>query len=110
MFSAIAHAVANRRTATLILIAWLVAFVLSFVAPRPPSSTQQQDFLPGSDDSIVAAHIASNPAKFPHTGTQQALPLIVIFRNAAGLTPDNIQRAQTVSDYLDNPRQRPALV
>lgn len=109
MFSAIAHAVANKRTAWIILAVWIVAVGLSRVAPQPKSSSQQQDFLPSTDDSIVASHLASDPAKFPHSGTRQQLPLIVIFRNDAGLTADNIQRAKVVSDYFNNRQQRPPL-
>src|SRR5579885_3015794 len=95
MFSRIAHAVASKRHAWLLIAAWFVVLVLTRAAPQPKSSTQQQDFLPSSDDSIVAAHIANDATKYPRTGTSQ-LSMIVIFRDDAGINADDAARAKAV--------------
>ncbi|MHB8575157.1 MAG: MMPL family transporter [Dehalococcoidia bacterium] len=109
VFSGIAHVVANKRNAWIIIALWLGLVVASRFAPRPRSSSQQQDFLPSNDDSIVAAHIANDPAKFPRTG-QLALPMVIIFRDENGLSPDDFARARRVSDYLNDQSQRPQQV
>ena len=109
MFSAIAHAVANKRTAWIIIAVWLLLFVFSRFAPKAATSTQQQDFLPSSDDSIVANHIANDQAKFPRRGLFQ-FPLVIIFRDANGLAKDDVAAAKTVSDYLNDPNRRPSVV
>jgi RND superfamily putative drug exporter len=109
MFNRIARVVANQRAAQLIIIVWLALAAASFVAPKPQTSSQQQDFLPASDDSIVAAHIANNPAKYPRTGAQ-LLPMLIVFRDANGLSAGDISEARRVSDYLGNPAQRPTAV
>src|SRR5437899_1922643 len=97
-FSGIAHVVAKKRNAWIIVGAWFVLVGLSRVAPQPASSTQQQDFLPSSDDSIVAAHIANDASKYPRSGSFQ-LPLTVIFRDENGISADDAARARAVSDY-----------
>ena len=109
MFSAIAHAVANKRTAWIIIAVWLLLFVFSLFAPKAQTSTQQQDFLPSTDDSIVANHIANDQAKFPRRGLFQ-FPLVIIFRDANGLAKDDVAAAKTVSDYLNDPSRRPSVV
>src|SRR5262249_14218278 len=95
--------------AWIIIGVWLALLALSRVAPQPKSSTQQQDFLPSSDDSIVAAHIANDAAKYPRTGTAQ-LPMTVIFRDESGINPDDAVRARAVSDYLPDKARRPAAI
>lgn len=109
MFSRIAHAVARPRATWIIIALWIVLAGLARAAPQPQASTQQQDFLPASDDSIIANHIASDPAKYPR-GSAPLLPMIIVFRNDNGLGPDDIARARDVSDYLNNPARRPASV
>ncbi|HZU76388.1 MAG TPA: MMPL family transporter, partial [Dehalococcoidia bacterium] len=109
MFSRLAHLVANWRFATLIIVLWVVAVGLSRAAPQPASSTQQQDFLPASDDSVVAAHIANDASKYPRTG-QALLPMTVIFRDENGINADDAARARQVSDFLNDASQRPAAI
>lgn len=109
MFSRIAHVVANKKAAWLIVVIWIALAGASRLAPAPKTSSQQQDFLPASDDSIVAAHLANNPAKYPRSGAQ-LLPMLIVFRDANGLSASDIAEARSVSDYLNNPSQRPAAV
>ncbi|MGI8550150.1 MAG: MMPL family transporter [Dehalococcoidia bacterium] len=107
MFSTLAHVVARKRSAIAIIFVWVLLVAASRVAPQPKTSTQQQDLLPSQDDSIIAAHLANNPAKFPSAGAQQ-VPMVVIFRNENGLSPDDVAKARTISDYLNDPTRRPA--
>lgn len=109
MFSVIAHAIARKRTAWIICVTWLVVVAAISRAPKAQTSTQQQDFLPSGDDSIVASHIASDQTKYPRRGAVQ-FPLIIIYRNDNGLAPDDVARARQVSDFLSDPSRRPAVV
>src|SRR5579885_3691808 len=102
-----AHVVARKRNAWIIIVLWVVALALSRAAPQPPSSTQQQDFLPSTDDSIVAAHIANNATKYPRSGSF-SLPMTVIFRDESGINTDDAGRAKNVSDFLNDRGRRPA--
>ena len=107
MFTRIAHLVANSKATWAIVIIWFVVAGLSRLVPAAKTSTQQQDLLPASDDSIVASHLATNPAKFPRSGSQ-VLPMLIVFRDQNGLSSTDVERARAVSDYLNNPGQRPA--
>ncbi len=99
MFTTIAHLVARRRLYWFIILVWFVLVGVSAALPKAKTSSQQQDFLPASDDSIKAQHIADNPAKFPR-GNALVLPLTVIFRDAGGLQQGDIDAARAVNQAI----------
>jgi putative drug exporter of the RND superfamily len=99
VFTKIAQGVAHKRISAAIIVVWVLVVVASFALPRAKTSSQQQDFLPASDDSIRAQHLADDPAKFPR-GNAFILPLTLIFRNDAGLQPADIDAARAVDQAI----------
>jgi len=106
MFTRIARAVAHKRIAIAIILVWLVVVGIAAALPRAQTSDQQQDFLPSTDDSIRAQHLADDPAKFPR-GNSLVLPLTVIFHNDNGLQQADVAAARAFNDQINDPAHRP---
>lgn len=87
----------SRRGKWIVLALW-VLFTAAIVplAPQLSSVTTNDEasFLPSGAESTKVAELVK--AEFPSDGT----PAIIVFRNATGLTPQNLANAQKVSDWL----------
>ncbi len=97
MIRAITDFSTSRRGKWIILAIWLV--VTAAVVPLAPqlssvTTNDQASFLPSGAESTRVAQLVKS--KFPSDGT----PAIIVFRNASGLTDQNLSDAQKINDWL----------
>lgn len=97
MIHAITDFSASRRGKWIIIAVWLlVTAVVVPLAPRLADVTTNDEasFLPSGAESTKVAELVKT--EFPSDGT----PAIIVFRNADGLTEQDLNQARQINDWL----------
>ena len=110
MFNAIASSVGSWRGVAILIVAWVViAGVIQSLSPsiEDVSTNDQAEFLPNETEALQAIELGSE--KFP---TFRGLPAILIYRNPAGITDEDVARVAEIDALIraDETRGNIALV
>ena len=110
MFNAIASSVGSWRGVAILIVAWLViAGVIQSVSPsiEEVSTNDQTEFLPNETEALQAIELEGE--KFP---AFEGLPAILIYRNPAGITDEDIAKVAAIDSRIraDETRENVALV
>ncbi len=87
----------SRRGKWVVLVLWIL--VTGLIVPLAPkladvTSNDESSFLPSGAESTKVADLVRQ--EFPSNGT----PAIIVFRNSAGLSNQNLSDAQQINDWL----------